>query len=350
MASEWTAPLYSKSRVDAAGRDLVDPSASAADRELALAVTNNWRSSHSFPLNTFQMTLRTRARQIDDDALVAQRIKRLPSIEAKLRRFPKMGLARMQDIGGCRAVVTDVRAVDALSNMYRASRFKHTKVRDDDYLRNPKPSGYRGVHLAYRYYSDKKTTYNGLKIEVQIRSRVEHAWATAVETVGMFSGQALKASHGDDKWLRFFSLAASEMAFMEQLPPVPGTPSTRREVRAELQDLAAALDVLERLRNYQEALRVLDEHEPLQGAGYYLLELDAAESLLRLRAYPRGSGSLERASDAYAAIERATADDPRHDVVLVSAESVSSLRRAYPNYFLDTTEFLRIVRRALKSN
>jgi len=50
---------------------------------------------------------------------------------------------------------------------------------------------------------------------MQIRSRVQHAWATAVETVDMFSGQALKSSHGDDKWLRFFAVAASEMAYIE---------------------------------------------------------------------------------------------------------------------------------------
>jgi len=53
----------------------------------------------------------------------------------------------------------------------------------------------------------------------------------------------------------------------------------------------------------------------------------------------KGSAGLETASDHYAAIERAAEDYPCHDVVLVSAESVTSLRRAYPNYFSDTTEF-----------
>ena len=44
------------------------------------------------------------------------------------------------------------------------------------------PSGYRGVHLIYRYNSDRKTEYNTLLIEMQLRSQLQHAWATAVET------------------------------------------------------------------------------------------------------------------------------------------------------------------------
>ena len=53
------------------------------------------------------------------------------------------------------------------------------------------------------------------------------------------------------------------------------------------------------------------------------------------------------AADAYSALERATEDQPRKDVVLVSAESLASLRRAYPNYFLDTTAFVESVREAI---
>ena len=101
----WTTPLYTKGTVERAGRTLANSLASPDELSEALAVINNWRSSHSFPLNTMQVGLRRRARQVDPEALVAQRIKRLSSIEAKLRRFDRMSLSRMQDIGGARAVV-----------------------------------------------------------------------------------------------------------------------------------------------------------------------------------------------------------------------------------------------------
>jgi ppGpp synthetase/RelA/SpoT-type nucleotidyltranferase len=75
----------------------------------------------------------------------------------------------------------------------------------DDYILSPKNSGYRSVHLLYKYNSDKKapSIYNGLFIEVKIRSRLQHAWATAVETVVTFLQQALKSSQGEEEWLRF---------------------------------------------------------------------------------------------------------------------------------------------------
>jgi hypothetical protein len=194
----------SRTRVDKAGTAYVNPATSPEKRELALAVINNWRSSHAFPLNTLQVSLRTRARHVDPDALVAQRIKRLPSIRANLERIPGMSLSRMQDTGGCRAVVQSVDEVAALFEKYRSGNGRHADVRCDDYLFDqPKPSGYRGIHLVYSYKSDRKATFNGLRIEVQLRSRLQHAWATAVETVGTFTRQALKSSQGAEDSLQF---------------------------------------------------------------------------------------------------------------------------------------------------
>jgi hypothetical protein len=52
---------------------------------------------------------------------------------------------------------------------------------------------------------------------------------------------------------------------------------------------------------------------------------------------------LNRASEEYLKIEREIAGN-NFDVVLVSAESLEALRRAYPNYYLDTTIFLDLVK------
>jgi len=44
---------------------------------------------------------------------------------------------------------------------------------------------------------------------------------------------------------------------------------------------------------------------------------------------------------------RSIEGDPTRDAVLVSVESLSALRRAYPNYFLDTSAFLESVEEAI---
>jgi ppGpp synthetase/RelA/SpoT-type nucleotidyltranferase len=149
-APKWTEPAYSRQRVNDAGKTYIDQKASVEDRAVALAVINNWRSSHSFPLNTMQASLRRAARDRDADPTVAQRIKRLPSIRHKLERMPGMKLSRMHDLGGARAVLTSADAVDSLVSYYiNESQIKHRLVRHDPYIECPKSSGYRGVHLVY---------------------------------------------------------------------------------------------------------------------------------------------------------------------------------------------------------
>jgi hypothetical protein len=341
----WTTPLYSRDEVDVAGRALVTPNGFDAS-ELALAVINNWRGSHAFPLNTFQATLRTKARRVEGTALVAQRIKRLSSIDAKLRRYPTMKLSRMQDIGGCRGVLTSVASVDKLVAIYRTSDLKHGLTGIDDYIREPKVSGYRSVHLKYRYFSSRSGTYNGLRIEMQLRSQLQHAWATAVETVGTFIRQALKSSLGEEDWLRFFILMGAWIALEEDTPPVPGAPTDVHELRSEIRSLARRLDVQNRLTRYGEALSVLEQPIPA-GVRYFLLELEPLTHRMTIRGY--NIRDLQRATIDYMAIERANeSKEEGADAVLVAVDSLAALRRAYPNYFLDTVMFLEAVTRAVE--
>jgi hypothetical protein len=311
---------------------------------------NNWRASHAFPLNTMQVGLRERARQINPEALVAQRIKRRRSIELKLVRFPTMKLSQMQDLGGCRAILNSVNEVNSVVTLYDRSAIKHKRVDLDDYISTPKVSGYRGIHLIYRYYSDRATTYNGHKIEVQLRTTLQHAWATAVETVGTFTRQALKSSQGEQSWLRFFALMGTAIAIREDTPPVPDTPDREGPLIEELREFVEKLDVEARLSAYGTALQIHEERI-VPKAVYYLLVLDTTITGLRgepgvgVTAYEKHE--LEQAERDYAVIEEEIKSQPGKDAVLVSVESLASLQRAFPNYFLDTDIFRQLVRDAL---
>jgi len=339
----WATPQYSRSQVNRAGDVLIADLRSPNDEDWALQVINNWRASHSFPLNTFQMGLRTRARQVDSSALIAQRVKRLSSIEYKLRIQPGMRLSRMQDIGGCRAVVADVPAVRNLRDLYVKSHLKHRLVKEDDYISEPKRSGYRSVHRVYRYVSDRSATYNTLQIEVQMRSQLQHAWATAVETVGTFLQQSLKASQGSDEWLRFFTLMGSAVARLENTTLVPDTPTSRSELIRDLKHYITCLDVHGKLSAYSATIRTLEKPE-VRGAHYFLLDLRPSEGTVTINTFARNE--LQVATAQYLETERQLTG-PGSEAVLVSVESLGLLRRAYPNYFLDTGVFLDTVKRAV---
>ncbi|HEX8366514.1 MAG TPA: RelA/SpoT domain-containing protein [Allosphingosinicella sp.] len=347
--SRWAKPEFSKKQVNLAGKILVSPEEYPEDDYAwALGVISNFRSIHGHPLNTFQTTLRIKGRHVDKNIIVAQRVKRLSSIHLKLSRFNTMTLSQMQDIGGCRAVVTSVDEVNALVQSYIKSDLKHKLHTHDDYMLNPKPTGYRGVHLIYRYYSDKIDTYNSLKIEMQFRSQYQHAWATAVEIVGIFTKQALKSSQGEEDWLRFFSLMGGAIAAIEGTQPVPGVPEDPESLRNELNDAADRLDAVNRLRTYGTAPQILEQPQA-KGNHFFLLELDAAEMKLNIRGYK--AQDLEDASDDYLEAEKRFAQEAAGgDAVLVSVESLAALRRAYPNYYLDTDMFVGLVEDVLSGS
>jgi hypothetical protein len=94
-------------------------------------------------------------------------------------------------------------------------------------------------------FQDKypSSIYDGRQIEVQIRTWLQHSWATAVEAVGLFLGQDLKAGRGDPQWLRFFKLMAAEFAAAEgcALPAdVPDRPGRLAQIKTLDQALNAA--------------------------------------------------------------------------------------------------------------
>jgi ppGpp synthetase/RelA/SpoT-type nucleotidyltranferase len=358
----WTTPLYSKNKVNWAGGIIVRPvrvfddlvpdqrtDAEAAEMMQyfeALDVVNNWRSSHNFPLNTFHVWLKRREKLIDGSGVTAQRIKRLSSIEAKLIRFPTMTLSQMQDIGGCRAILASCSQVKELAQSYADSQIKHALAQKDDYIECPKESGYRGVHLIYRYYSDKKSDYNSLKIEVQLRSQLQHAWATAVETVGAFVQQALKSSIGEREWLRFFALMGTAIATRENATPVPNTPTTYASLVKELREHAHALDIANKLAAFGTALNITESPRTKQDH-YFLIEVNHRTKLVSVTSFKQSES--EKATAEYLETEKKIRDSQDSDAVLVSVESMAALRRAYPNYFLDTKVFLDLLSETLRS-
>lgn len=111
----YAKPEFSVQDVNKARNQLVSSSNTAELENLkAMDVIDNWRASHAYPAKSFYVTLKKHACKVSPKALVAQRIKRLPSIVAKLAREESMRLSQMQDIAGCRAVVSNVEQVGKL--------------------------------------------------------------------------------------------------------------------------------------------------------------------------------------------------------------------------------------------
>jgi Region found in RelA / SpoT proteins len=343
----WATPEFDHLAVNEAGRQLVKmlfPVTTPEGRS-ALEIINNWRSAHAYPLNTFQITLRRKGRKVERSVIVSQRTKRLESIHAKLVRQPTMRMSQMQDIAGCRAVFRNLVSVRRLTQRYKASQFDHILRGEKDYIAHPKPDGYRCNHLVYEYCgTDATAAYNGTKIEIQIRTQLQHAWATAVEAVGIFTKQALKSNLGDEDWLRFFALMGSAIAAIEQTPPVPDTPQNKNQLIEEIEHLVQKLHVEQMLMVYNTSIQLAGQ---AKDAKYFLLQLDPEATPPKITIWRYKAKESEQANAHYTDLESDLPEASECQIVLVSADDVNALRRAYPNYFLDTRVFANTLSRVL---
>ena len=202
----WEEPKYSGSRIQKAGKILAASDCMSEEYKDALTVLNNWRASHAYPLHVVTTTLKHQ----NPNVIVVQRLKRLDSILDKIERFPTMNLYKMQDIGGCRVILDSIDDVYEAIATYKYSRVRHKLIKEFYYIKNPKMSGYRSYHMVYQFHSDKKETYNkNMFIEIQLRTKLQHIWATAVEMMGIYTHSNLKSSQGDEDILRFFTVVSS---------------------------------------------------------------------------------------------------------------------------------------------
>jgi hypothetical protein len=265
-----------------------------------------------------------------------------------------MELSQMQDIGGCRAVVRSALVLRRLVRAYKQSEAKNPNraelVKEYDYVSCPKADGYRGIHLVYKYRSLAKPhrAYKGLRIEIQLRSVLQHTWATAVETVGTFIGAALKSSQGEDTWLRFFALMGTFIAMKEGSPCVADTPSDPDELRRQLKEHAEQLKVIGHLEMYAAAIDSPERVGLKKDANFFLMELDPSQRRIRVTGYKKNE--LAKASGDYLSVEKRIREGSvQIDAVLVSVNSFAALKQAYPNYFVDTHRFIQLVDEAIGS-
>lgn len=341
---EWEKLRYTRSQVDKAGITLIKEKNNIEEIEKAYEILGNWRAIHSFPLHIIKKNLNLVSKKIDRNAIVVQRLKRTISIRKKLFRFKTMKLTQIQDIGGCRAVLNDVKLVKQLHNKYIKNDKKnnnHELTDWDDYIENPKHDGYRGIHLIYKYKGEDNKDYDNLKIEIQIRSKIQHLWATAVETVDHITKKPIKSNEGDEKWSCFFKLMGTVFANIECTPKVSETPDNKLELYNEIKKISQEIGVIEKLEHWRSMLHIMEDFG--QKKGFYLLNLELKTGNLIISHF--SSIHRDLAEQEYIEAEkRMKINNENKDIVLVETNSFKDLKKAYPNYFNDTQEFIKMLK------
>jgi hypothetical protein len=212
-----------------------------------------------------------------------------------------------------------------------------------DYIASPKTDGYRSIHLVIQYMpsSERHEVHAGRKIEVQIRTRLQHAWATAVETVDSLLQQNLKGGGGEKDWRRFFVLASCMIALQEKSPMVPGCPQDVKALKKELGQIVSKLDVFGKLAGLSQSIHSLSNQPKNPRWQAYVLVLDMVERKVAVAGFMRSQ--LHHVAGHYLETEKKHFGDSRFQVVQVYVSQLKELKRAYPNYYLDTQAFLNFL-------
>lgn len=273
------------------------------------------------------------------EGITAARLKRMQAIRRKLRRV-KLNLNQLQDLGGCRVILPSINDVRRLTATFKETTRHEFRGKDDDYIENPKPDGYRSHHLKLVYRAkDGAEMHDGRRIEVQIRTRLQHSWATAVEAVGLFRGEDLKANRGSEEWLRLFRLMSAEFAETERCPvrdEMPGASERRREIRG----LNLALGALETLDGISHAVNWTELYVTSSSRNWpthYLISFDTQAKTVDVKPYTQASYAVQGYDHAEDRDNQADSEDT--NVVLVEVDKLENLKEAYPNYFGDVQLF-----------
>lgn len=298
-------------------------SKSLEERNNALETINEWRTNHLYPLSLMRnFLIRLLAANNIEPYLVSQRLKRLTSIEYKLDLNTNMALGGMQDIGGFRIVVKDAKDLFRLKKLIELKKeTKSYKLEySNNYVEEPRHSGYRSIHYVYTFRS-KIDRCDGLKLELQIRTRLQHNWATAVETAGIYTNTSLKSSKGPEDWLNFFKIVSSLFAIKEKLAVLSiHTDNTMHKLMIDSYNFTRTLNVIPILRGLRISANHI-ESDKIEGS-YLLINVNFKEKIVNISSFKMRNFSS--ATNAYLILEK-TIKDNENAVVFVSANSLKSL-------------------------
>lgn len=340
---------FSKNSIDRAAQN-IRHGIQGDERQDAIVKIQNFREFHLYPLMLLKNHLARTSNKVSNKIIVARRLKRLSTIIDKLERPTLDGqasnaikLTRMQDIAGCRAIVKNLTQLKKLQQKLEHSRSVHKIINTKDYLTCPKKSGYGGVHLVYSCYKGQKEEHEWkkAKVEVQLRTELQHAWATSLEIIDTLEQTKLKTrTEGDQKWRKFFEIAGRLVAHEEKACLIEDE-NELLKLREDLWDLNDELGATQKLTRYSMAITFTTGKKTPKtfrnGQGLFLTciyRTSGKQTKVSVEYF-----SLKESDRALQTLNEADLNESIIVAVLVSASDVRALKQAYPNYFGSTRRF-----------
>ena len=293
-----------------------------------LEILQSLRTSYKTTLAEIFEILQQCVKKIDKNGIVTYRVKRIDSIISKLKRMQKTQLPRIEDIAGCRCILSNNKQVYELKALLE--QCLTIKSDRNDYIKVPKDNGYKSLHLVVQT-KDKKSKV----IEVQLRCENDHNWATLVEITDQIYSTKIKEGQNESELSKMLFLLSKGINELD-----------RREI-SEFITIVKKKEFVDRInevfvKNSVEVRKQWSDIEKRIDRNFYLISVDK-ENKSTISSYR----SFTEAEKKYFEKFKEYPDD---NIVLthISDAKFEQISKAYSNYTLTYHSFSQDIMSKLK--
>lgn len=318
---------------------------------------DNFREAHNIIIKLF--TIELKKVNFSNQHLTASRNKRIETIISKLRRPEKPKLDRIHDIAGTRIIFENIKSledyIDILENTELVN-FKE-KINEDknryNYIKNPKSDGYRSIHKVFYYSSnipystlnEKSFNLENKKIELQLRTRLQHIWATTVEIYDIINKSNIKTGTHN-------KLETKEGLFFKKCSLVfEGIESNDVEkIKININEIFRDKDLVEiynRLKGIKN-IKNIQLPKTLGSDEVFILITDLNKGKTTFfTTEPIEKNDKQDTFLINASYRRLEEKNTKGEYILLllTLGDIKKLKNVYPNYFLNTNEFISILKK-----
>jgi Uncharacterized protein conserved in bacteria len=321
-----------RSKIDRAGAALAKDNFRDVEDMVALEEAfDEYRKSHLEPLSETTLELQAWLNEYGHDYYIAQRLKRKPQIIRKLNRL-SVRLTQLQDIGGCRIIVEKNELVDQLvqflkDKIEKTDDLKLTRV--TDYREKGRDvTGYRSVHLLLER--------NDKKLELQVRSRIQHYWAESIERTSVIYGHHLKEGEGDPVVISYFQKLSDAFFEIES----GRTPSVRSRLeidvaKSDAESIIRAGNPTNAIDSHvnEDIILTLTEKEKRSASpiNNWIIVFDWNTG--QFVSWDIVGKTPDEAIAAYVRYENQFPVEKNFEVVLIGSSRVATVRKTHSHYF-----------------
>lgn len=318
---------------------------------------DNFREAHNIIIKLF--TIELKKVNFSKQHLTASRNKRIETVISKLCRPEKPKLDRIHDIAGTRIIFENIKSledyIDILENTELVN-FKE-KINEDknryNYIKNPKSDGYRSIHKVFYYSSnipystlnEKRFNLENKKIELQLRTRLQHIWATTVEIYDIINKSNIKTGTHN-------KLETKEGLFFKKCSLVfEGIESNDVEkIKININEIFRDKDLVEiynRLKGIKN-IKNIQLPKTLGSDEVFILITDLNKGKTTFfTTDPIEKNDKQDTFLINASYRRLEEKNTKGEYILLllTLGDIKKLKNVYPNYFLNTNKFISILKK-----